>query len=223
MDIGGALSYPRKDPQWLSKIGIYALMMLGCIFIIPIFPMMGYQIAIIRKVASGEDELLPAWDNWGEKFMDGLKIFGVVLVYEIPMFLIMGIGFGITFAMAAGSQSSDSVGGVMAIVMLLIQALSGIYGLILGFLMPIFMIMVARTGEFGAAFKFGEMFGFIGKNLGNYFITFLLFIGFFLAAEIIGLVACCIGIFFTFPYAYMAVGHLMGQLMRKMSPSLDEV
>jgi hypothetical protein len=100
--------------------------------------------------------------------------------------------------------------------MLITQGISGIYGLFIAFIMPIVMIMLARTGNFGDAFKFGELLGHIKGNLSNYIITCLLFMGFLLGAEILGFIACCVGILVTIPYAYMAVSHLMGQLSRQI-------
>lgn len=61
-----------------------------------------------------------------------------------------------------------------------------------------------------AAFRFGEVFGFVRDSIGTYLVTFVMswvaqFIG------NLGSLVCGIGWLVTWPYAIMVTGHLYGQ------------
>jgi hypothetical protein len=71
----------------------------------------------------------------------------------------------------------------------------------------------AVTGEFGAAFRIGELFALIKKNIGGYIVVMLLS---WVAGLIGGLgeIACLIGVVFTMFYAVLVIAHLYGQYYR---------
>ncbi|SCM58357.1 Conserved protein {ECO:0000313/EMBL:AAB85681,1} [Methanothermobacter wolfeii] len=95
MDIGeivnDAIRYPSSD--W-KKVIILGLLFLISFLIIPIFLATGYGFRALKASIAGFDEL-PEFDEWGEMFVDGLKVFVVQIVYMIvPMIIIIAGVFG---------------------------------------------------------------------------------------------------------------------------------
>jgi hypothetical protein len=110
--------------------------MLGVIFIasiliIPIFLAMGYVFRIIKSTLVGIDEL-PDFDEIGDMFIDGLKIFVVGIVYSIPIWIIYGIIFvlGLGMITAYGDAVTSSTAfGLMAVIYIVLIIVAFIVGL----------------------------------------------------------------------------------------------
>ena len=91
MDIGDIISDSIKYPStsW-GKVLILGIIMIASILIVPIFLVYGYMFRIIKATLAGLDEL-PEFDEIGEMFVDGLKVFVVAIVYAIPVYIIAAI------------------------------------------------------------------------------------------------------------------------------------
>jgi hypothetical protein len=90
LDPGRSLSYLLNDAGWLRKFFIGALYLLGSFLIVPLFIVMGYQLEVIRMVASGDDRVLPGWDGVVKKLKEGAKLFLVIAIYGLPFLVILG-------------------------------------------------------------------------------------------------------------------------------------
>jgi hypothetical protein len=88
MDIGEIVSDSIKYPSsnW-GKVLILGVIMIASILIVPIFLVYGYIFRIIKATLAGINEL-PDFDEIGDMFVDGLKIFVVAIVYAIPVWII---------------------------------------------------------------------------------------------------------------------------------------
>jgi hypothetical protein len=99
----------RKDPRWLRKIALGAL-----INLIPYFGMVavvGWSVEYLRRVAWGEDERLPEWSGIGKHALRGLWAFVAVLPYSlvagvISTPIILAVVFGSTASLVAGVAAS---------------------------------------------------------------------------------------------------------------------
>ena len=218
MDIGRAFKFMFEDEGWISKVLIG-----GILGIIPIvnFVVYGYQLEIIRNVAEGRDLPLPDWDDFGGKFVKGLMIFLASLIYSIPL-IVLGIAVAIVTAVAGGAVSSSgrdaagAAGGIAGLCMIVFYCVALIYAVIVyGFIMLPGLMRYAETGEFGAFFRFGENLRVATSNLGAYIVMLLVYIVAVIAAEIVGTIACGIGIIFTIFWAYLVGSHLLGQYWRE--------
>lgn len=175
MDVGKALSFVFEDGEWIKKILLGAL-----ITLIPVFgqfALVGYAIAIIRKVMADDPRPLPAWDNLGGHFMDGLMFWVASLVYTIPFLIfICPIALVLVAPIMAGENQDLAaiLAGASGLVGLGLGCLASLYGILLSLLMPVLRIRYAETGEIGACLRFGEVFSFLFANIGSIIITMLL-------------------------------------------------
>lgn len=207
MDIGKAFTYVCDDESAITKI-----LLGGILGIIPIvnFVVLGYMVETIRNVAQGLERPLPEWSEFGEKFVKGLVVFIIGFIYTIPIWLLMGCLWVALLAVGGGNGKGEDL---IALVMLPLYCILGLYGLVLAILSPAILVKYAVTGELGSAFRFGELFGLITGNLGNYIIAILLTWVAGLIASL-GIIACGVGVFFTGFWAYLVMAHLYGQLHR---------
>jgi len=164
----------------------------------------GYGLEITRRVLRGESDVLPAWDNWGKLFTDGLMVLIIGIVYALPMIVVwlcLGIPLG------AVSDNSDSAA---AVVSSLLGCLNLLWSIVLSFLLPPAIAIFAKEGELSAAFRFGEVVALVRDHFTTYLITAVMV----WVANLIGglgLLLCGIGWLFTTPYASFVTSHLYGQ------------
>lgn len=216
MDFGRAFSHTQQDPEWMKKVGIA-----GLIMIIPIigwFAVLGWGLEITRRVINNDPGTLPDWSNFMDHLVRGLKGFVVVFVFSLPGLLVNGCQSTVNALIANPDlmRNMDSNTVQMIITSAGFLALCcGCLGFILSlgatFVMPAaFGNMMAKNGDLGAAFRFGEVFGLIRSAIGPYLMTLL---GSIIVGIIIpfGLIACIIGVFFTAAWGTTVTSHLYGQ------------
>lgn len=207
MEIGKAFTYVFDDENWITKILIG-----GILGIIPIvnFVVFGYTVEALRNVAQGLERPLPEWSNFGEKFVKGLVVCIIGFIYAIPILLITGCFMGLTIALGGGNGKGEDLIGLL---LFPLYCILGLYGLVLSILSPAIIIKYAVTGEVGSAFRFGELFGLITGNLGNYIVALILaWVASIIAS--FGIIACGVGVLFTTFWGYLVMAHLGGQLHR---------
>jgi len=228
MNIGKAFSYPFEDKEWPTKAGLGVL-----ITLVPIlnFAAFGWVIEIMRRVGKGDPQPLPGWDDLGKKFMDGLILFLVGLIYALPIILLVGVPIAIMTipAILAGNSNMQDTAKAIAtaggIVSLCLSCLFILYALGLSILFPAIYVEYAHKGTFASCFNFKEIFAQIGKNTGAFFTAWGVYlgtsIGASLAAGIVGgllgwipclgqLVAVVVGLA-AGVYILLVYAHLFGQ------------
>lgn len=172
MDIGKSFSYPFEDKQWVSKLGLGAV-----ISLVPIlnFAMTGYMIGIVRNLINDVQEPLPNWDDLGKKFMDGLMLTLAGLVYALPIILLSCLPLSVMSIPAILSSNGDAQGiadaiaGVGGVLLAGMTCVFVVYGIVLSVIFPAIYVLYAREGTFASCFKLREVFDIIGKNAGAFF------------------------------------------------------
>jgi hypothetical protein len=158
-----------------SDIG--RLIIIIVLSIIPIVDwiVIGYQAKVLKQ--SPGTGTPPKLENYSELFVNGAKVFFATFIYMlIPLILII-VGAAGTFSGLMSMQATALapallVGGTG----LLILLIGIILAVLLLILLGVGMAHMIKTGKFGKAFAFGEIFGIIrgigwGKYLGWIIIT----------------------------------------------------
>ena len=209
LDIGRSFTYMFEDESWIMKIVIG-----GILLFIPIvnFMVVGYMLETLKRSADGMDIPLPEWDDFGGKFMKGLMLVIIMLVYTIPIWLVVCVLGGL-LAMA-GAVESDALASMAGLLSACANCLYLVWMIVVWIVMPAACIRYAVTGELMSAFQLGELFGFIKANVANYIVAIIL-AGVAVFVAYFGLIACFVGVLFTLFWAYLVIGHLFGQVQRE--------
>lgn len=151
-----ALGYPFRDPEWLSKIAIAAL-----INIIPVIGQLflaGYGVRVARRVQKNKDGL-PAWDDWGNDFSRGIVMLvgsflhGVVVIGVYTLVVVV-----ISRLLLDQISTRSSVSSLLAITTIGSLIFSLIYS----------GMLTIAVGDYIAEERLGVFFGFVSQ-LGRTF------------------------------------------------------
>lgn len=185
--VGDAFGFPFKDPAWAGKIAVQAL-----ILIIPIAGLIataGWMLMTFDNLRAGRQELAPA----GFHFSRGIGLFGAWLIYAVVLSIPGGILSGIGAGMNANQRfTGGPFTGLGSLLNFAAQ-------LLLYFLLPSIIVMVYHHG-FSGGMDVQGVWRLATSNLNNGIIAgLMMFVAGIVAA--LGLIACCIGVFFTGAYA----------------------
>jgi hypothetical protein len=210
-DFAKPFTFVFEDPEWLQRILIGGLFYLAGFFIVGWFFIFGYVARLTRNVVAGYERPLPDWENLGDYFNEGLRLFGVAFVYLLPL-IILGIGmmFPAIIADAIDNEGVRTMGGLMTGCMtcLFVPITFAVI-----FFMPASMLFAAVERRFGAAFEFGRIWPFIKQNVGNYVLAIVVY----LIARMLGSVGIfllCIGVIFTGFWSFLITAHAFAQVYR---------
>jgi hypothetical protein len=212
MDIGRAFSYVFDDDQWLTVI-----LLGGLLLIVPIFgqiALLGFMVIAARNIMQGNPKPLPNWSNIGDKFMQGLYVLGIQLVYSLPIlvpaFLLICVAGGLGAAAGDAEAGAALASGLIFCLLPLLM----IFGIVLQVFALAAMVRFLHTGSFGAAMQFGSVISEVRSDIGGWAILWALQLlcGFVAGA---GSFAFGVGALFTTVYAQAVFGHLLGQMAQK--------
>lgn len=211
MDIGKAFSYVFQDDRWIGKIVIGAVLSFFSFLLVPIPLIVGWAVGITRNVMDDFEDPMPAWEDWGKLFSDGLKIIAAQLVYTLPFWLLMCISFGFSAAAASDSQALQVMGMAGNLLMICVILL---FSIALFFLTPAIIIQYVQTDDFAACFRVGEVVAIARDSIADILITFL---ATWVAGLLLGLASLvpCVGWLVALaavPYVGAVAGHLYGQI-----------
>jgi len=172
MDISDIISDSIKYPSsnW-GKVLILGIIMIASILIVPIFLVWGYMFRIIKATLAGLDEL-PEFDEIGEMFVDGLKVFVVAIIYAIPVTI---IGLIIGALIGSSNATAISIDPNMVWALLFGYIVYVIVAVIIGLVEVIAIANMAYyNGDLGAAFRFSEILDNIARiGWGKYIVTYI--------------------------------------------------
>jgi hypothetical protein len=232
VDIEKSFTFPFEDKEWTSKLGLGVV-----ISLVPIlnFAWSGYMIGIIRNVMANAAEPLPAWDDLGKKFTDGLILFAASLIYALPVLLLLCLPLSVMAfsGVLSGNQNMEDIGRTLGaaggVLFAGLMCVFFLYGLALSIVYPAILILFAREGTFASCFKLREAFGLISRNAGTFFtawgLSLVASIGVGLAMSFVSVILNfipCIGHIIAFGLSFTSViytstvyAHLFGQFGRE--------
>jgi hypothetical protein len=168
--IGDSFEYAKDGlvGKWVN----WLLLIISCI----IFPLiLGYTMRIFRGVPKA-----PELNEWGNMFIDGIKLFIVCLIYAIPLIIVALVVFGIAIFTGIFSMTAVGQGNPAAIAGLIMTSLFGaiilaIVSIIIGLIVATAIVRFARLDSFGEAFNFTAISNHIGKiGIGSYIIALII-------------------------------------------------
>lgn len=206
------LTFPFKEPESRKNFLIGTLVYFAS-FIVPIVPLilaMGYMARIMRMVFNGEPARMPNWDDWESMLKDGLYIFGVRLVYMLPLFVVMVPLF---FGMTLLPLWLESNRGASEEFFLLLFPLMGIFMLILipaslalGVIVPAAESHTVAESDFAAGLRFREWWPIFRANWGGFLLAFLIsMVASFVLAFIVQIAMITIILICVLPFAMPAI------------------
>ena len=181
-DLKEILYFPFKDAEARKHLLIGALVSLSA-FIIPVLPyfvLTGYAIQLVRQVFRNESPHMVAWDNWGDLFKDGLKVFGVRIVYSLPIMLFVLPLIVVSFLLPVFTGNSTNPEadpffavfmGIFALSMCIIIP----FALVVAFVVPAAEMHVVDSNDFAAAFRFREWWAIFRANLSGFIAAFAIY------------------------------------------------
>ena len=190
-DLNHLLTFPFKEVEARKQFLTGALVYLAA-FVIPIIPVLlatGYMMRIMRPVLKGEQPQMVEWDEWGEMATDGARLFGVRLIFMLPIFLLLcplfGLSIALPFIIENASQNADWIaiifpllfGGFFLILMPLSLAISVIS--------PVAEVHVTDKSEFAAAFRVREWWPIFRANWGGFLLALAIAYGIGFALTIV--------------------------------------
>ncbi|RXE56448.1 hypothetical protein ABH15_10240 [Methanoculleus taiwanensis] len=163
MDYGEMLSDSfgyAKDAVW-GKWSRWVLLVISTI----VFPLiMGYTV----RIYSGAKPA-PELENWGELFINGLKLFVIGIIYAIPIFVIAVIALIPAMMLANGNPAAAIGSAGLGLLVMIVVAI------IISLISAIGVIRFAQKGSMGQAFAFGAILGHIGRiGWGSYIIALII-------------------------------------------------
>jgi len=205
-------TFAFDDPRWIPKILMGGLFILFSFVIIGVFFVYGYLARLARNVINGVQYPLPEWDDLGEYFGEGAKLFVVGLVYTLPIIVLVGI-LVVPAMIASGTIDDETIKNFAGMSASCMYCLIFPISLAMALWMPAALLRVVVTGEFKAGFEIGAIWNFIRANAGNYILAFVAWMVARFAAGL-GFILLCVGILFTIFWAMLVAGYAFGQVYR---------
>ena len=206
------LTFVFDDPRWVQKVLIGGLFVIASFVIIGAFFLYGYLARLTRNTISGMQHPLPEWDDIGEYFGEGAKLFVIGLIYAVPIAIVAAVVF-IPLAIMGNSSDNETIRSMAGMSVTCAWCLIFPLGLALALWMPAALLMVIVSGDFKEAFEFGRIFRFIRANIGNYILAFIVWLVARFAAGM-GVLLLCVGIVFTMFWAFTVAAYAFGQTYR---------
>jgi Protein of unknown function (DUF4013) len=197
-----AVFFPFQGKDWGTKMAIGGALNFAN-FVIPLVPLialLGYTGQVMKVIITrDEDPQLPEWKDWGVFFLDGIKMFGVLVLYNLPGILVIAFGYFLMFFLNFGlsffggflsvATSNGNSPSVVPYLITILGSMLGTFGGILcmwiGFILlllamlffpPAMGNMLAR-GSFGAAFRVREWWPILKANITGYLLALAFTLG----------------------------------------------
>lgn len=196
-NLQATLLFPVRDAESRKQFLIASVIMLASM-IVPILPMlvvMGYGAKIMRQVIDeGREPSMPDWQgsDWGALLLEGLRLWGVRMLYSLPLLVLMGCGMVVMFAgtglLASASEGGDvppALGGLAFMIGFGVIMLLGLLALPLGIVLGAVESHVVTKNSFQAAFQFKEWAPIFRKSLAQFLLAYALIMAVSLAMSIV--------------------------------------
>jgi hypothetical protein len=178
-DLGEIFLFPVRSKEARKQLLIGALVSLAA-FIVPIIPylvLFGYGARIARQVFNNQPPRMVAWDDWGSMLKDGARMFGVRMIYSIPIFIFVIPLLLATFAMPfvlenVNSAEAESIATIFLLVITCAIFLLLPISLPLAVIIPAAEMHTVETEQFSAGFHVRDWWPIFRANVGGFITAF---------------------------------------------------
>jgi len=182
IDLNQIFTFPFKDAEARKYFLIGCAVALAG-FIVPVLPyliLFGYAARIAKQIFNGETPRMIAWDDWGGMLKDGARMFGVRMIYSLPIFIIaiplMIAGISLPIIMDnVNNANADTVIAVFSLIMFGAMCLIIPLSIPLAAIIPAAEMHAVDKNEFAAGFRFGEWWSIFRANLGGFIAAFAIY------------------------------------------------
>ncbi len=153
----------------------------------------GYASRVLKESPGADSP--PKLENYGDMFMDGLKIAIATIIYMLIPLILIGAGIGSVFAGSVMERGPNFMWSGFTPAYMGLLGGTGIVLVLIGLLVAFVMLILLAAGiahmiktvKFGKAFAFGEILNVIGKiGWGKYLAWLVLIV---VIAAIVGAIA----------------------------------
>jgi hypothetical protein len=184
-----AIRYPWNGEQKVETILVGGVLSLLSVFFVPALFVYGYLVRVVRAVSDGDDEVPPAFDDWGDLLVEGVVAFLISLVYSLVPLVVIGLAIA-SFVLPVSVVSTASgeptaglaVGGLL--LALVVVAVTLVVSLGAAYLLPAAVAAYAVTGRVGAAFSPGTLRAIGGSE--TYAVAWLVAVAIAIGAQVVG-------------------------------------
>ena len=182
IDLNQIFTFPFKDAEARKYFLIGCAVSLAA-FIIPVIPylvLFGYAARIAKQIFNNESPHMIAWDDWSEMLKDGARMFGVRMVYSIPILILVipiiiaGIAMPIVMA-NVNSSEVDSIIIVFSLIMFAAICLIIPISLPLAVIIPAAEMYAVEKSEFAAGFRIREWWEIFRANTSGFIAAFAIY------------------------------------------------
>lgn len=188
---GDAIRFPLSGDEGVKSVIIGGVLGFFSFLLLPIFPLQGYFLRVAKTSVEGGTDA-PAFDEWDELFVDGIKVFVVTIAYFIvPTVLLAVVTFltvGISSVVTSGVEAPPAAASGLSVVGGLLVLASLLVYLVFVYIYPAGIVNMARKGDVGAAFDFGTVLSV--AFTADYFVAGVLAI---LLALVVGVLTVVLG------------------------------
>ena len=208
-DFGKPFTFVFDDPRWLQKILIGGLFYLASFLVVGWIFILGYAARVVRNVIADVKLPLPEWEDLGGFFNEGLRLFGVSVIYSLPILFIVAIMIPASILGETDNAALQAVGGMVGCMACLFVPLI----LLTMLFLPAALLFAAVEQRFSAAFEIGRIWPFVRNNIGNYLLAIVIHI---IAQNLggFGVALLCIGVIFTGFWSFLLTAHAFAQVYR---------
>jgi len=192
-----AFIWPTRDPAWLSKIAIIALILL-----IPVLGGingLGWMLANLDRLRAGDETMAPANLSYLGR---GFRLFVVQLVYGLAVVALALLIYLPAVLMAVGQGKGEANPALIVVAILLNLLAFGtatIGSLLLTFVTPA-MVLATDAGGVGGGLRVRDVWRRSRLNLNNTLIAGLMLIAAGFVSSL-GAIVCIVGVLVTAAYA----------------------
>lgn len=205
IDLNEIFTFPFKDAESRKYFLIGCLVSLAA-FIVPILPyfvLYGYVIRIAKQIMNNESPRMVPWDDWEEMFKSGARVFGIRIIYSLPILVFALPLFISMFAMPfvlSSANSSDVEAFIPIFMLFFFGAMCFLIPLSipLGVIIPAAEMHVVENNEFAAGFRVREWWQIFRANISGFIAAFFIYylssmaLGFLIQIAVATLILACL-------------------------------